>query len=684
MMTKVQQITEFGNRITRQLLLLCFFFVSQALHAQIIITSPINNQVQQRSLTDSASLLITGYAYYPYKKIEVKLEARTPVSAKPIILNVPEEQLGQGFFHTQISAKTGWHRLLLTATRSDGRQDTASVNKTGIGEVFLITGNSNSMGLPDLGAIGASENVVSFDTVNKILNSDNITVAQDEPMRMARFSQFNSKNFAYPTGETSWYWGELGDMLYKRFGTPVLFLNAGWAAASSISYREAASGKDTFNNYVGKYWPYRQPYSNIPNTLRYFNSWLGIRAVIWSHGENDAYHVRIDQASYFNNIQYLIQRVREDFGFNMPWVIGLSTVTRLENAPYPPVIQAQKTLGTLKGFNTWLGADTDTIQVPRPNHGHFENIAGGVQGLSLAARAWNRSLSDSFFRSVAPVLPKFHILTGSIPASTFPGSSFPVAFSVSNPTSQPLSFRAELLAQNGTFVVLVGRGNSSPLKIEIPSGVLSGSYRIRIVTTSPIIVGTVSDPIEIDKKYDAIGYIRQLTTEQKGDKIEVSWMMTANPGIKSITLQKSADYHSFVDLEKFPALNNQSNSGVYAYVDTDGGKASVYYRIRMEYVDGTIKYSGARVIFRDNMPPSFVVFPNPSPDQYFFLKRDKPDEEFTCSLVDLSGHEHTLVTDNNQVLGLTLVKPVYAVSAGIYILKIKTGSAITQQRIIFQ
>ena len=673
------------NKICWHLVVVCACLISTAVNAQIVITSPINNQVSQRSLKDSASLAISGYAYYPYQSMEIRLEPKANSSVKPTIQNVSVTQLNQGFFRTTIKAKTGWYRMIITAIRSDGRQDTTSVSKVGVGEVFLVTGNSNAMGIPDLGpVVGASENVVSFDTVNKYLNNENITVAYDEPMRTPKFTQFKSKNFAYPAGETSWFWGELGDMLYNRYGTPVLFLNAGWAAASSISYREAASGKDTFNNYVGKYWPFRQPYSNIPNTLRYFNSYLGIRSILWSHGENDAYQVRIDQTSYFNNIQYLIQRTREDFGFNVPWVIGLSTVTRLENNPYPPVIEAQKALGTLKGFNTWLGPDSDTIQVPRPNHGHFENVVGGIQGLSLAAKAWNRNLSDAFFKSIEPVQPEFYIQTGAIPATVSPGSSFTIPFSVSENLSRPSSFRAELLAKNGNFVVLLGSGSASPLKVVIPSGVLNGSYRIRIVATNPIVVGTVSDLIEIDRKYNSIGYIRELTTEQKADKIQLSWMVTANPGIKSITLQKSADYNSFIDLETFAALDNQLNSRVYAHTDTDDSKASIYYRIRMAYTDGPTKYAGGLVIFRENLPPGFVVFPNPTPDQYFFLRRDTPGEEFSISLFDLSGHEHTVVTDDNQVAGLTQVKPAYSVSAGAYILKIKTGSTVTTQRVIFR
>jgi hypothetical protein len=680
-------IERFQERTYRENIVRCLssigflLFLSKTLSAQVIITSPVNNQVVQRGLTDSASIAITGYAYQPYRSIDIKLEPQSGNTAKATQQTVPEKQVSQGFFRTQIKTRTGWYRLSITATRTDGRQDTASISKVGIGEVFLIAGNSNAMGVQDLGAVSGSENVVSFDTVNKYLNNENITVAFDEPMRSAAFRQFASKNFAYPAGETSWLWGEFGDLLFKRYGTPVLFVNAGWAAASSINYREAASGKDTFNNYVGKNWPYRQPYSNIPNTLRYFNSWLGIRSVIWSHGENDAYHVKIDQASYFGNIQYLIQRTREDFGFNVPWVIGMSTVTRNENKPYPPVIQAQMALGKLKGFNTWLGPDTDTIQVPRPDHGHFENVKGGIQGLTLCAKAWNRSMPDTFFKSIAPIQPRAFIHTGVVPASAFQGSSFTLPFASTEISATP-TYRAELIDQFGRFVVIVGTGNGSPLNINLPIGLLDGSYRIRVVGTNPILVGTTSELFEVNRKHITIGYIRRLTTEERDGKMEISWLMAANPGVRQITLQRSPDHHAYTDLKQFSAIENQTNSGVYAYTDHIE-KTSVYYRIRMDYTNGQTAFSGALAIFRENGPPRFIVFPNPATDQYFFLRPERSGEVFTCSLFDVSGREYTLVADESQVIGLTIIRPVYALAAGMYILKIKTESGTSIQRVVF-
>lgn len=654
---------------------------SSSLHAQLTITSPVNNQVIQRSVKDSAVVAVTGFAYYPYQSLNVRLSSQ---GRPDRVLEFPPGQLTQGFFNMQIKAGKGWHRLLVTGTRHDGRRDTVSVNRVGIGEVFLIAGNSNAMGLPNLGAIGGSENVITIDTVNKYLNSDIITVAVDEPLRSPAFTQFTSERFSYPAGETSWLWAELGDLIYKRYGTPVLFLNAGWANANSVNYQEAASGKDTENYYVGKKWPYRQPYTNVVNTLKYFHSWLGIRSVIWSHGENDAYYFNVNQTTYQNNIQYLIQKARQDFGFNVPWVIGISTVAPNFNKPYMPVNQAQKNLANMKGFNTWQGADTDTVQVPRPAHGHFENIAGGVQGLSLAAKAWNRSLPDTFFRAIIPIQPGVFIHTGAVPAQAFPGASFTLPYTIADTAREALTLQAELLTESGEFVAIVGTGKNSPLVIKLPVVLGDGTYKIRLAGTNPIRVGTVSEVIDVRKKYSKVGFIRHLNAEKKDSKVDVSWMMTANPGIRQITLQRSTDTRSYTDIHSFSAAENGVQSGVYAFSDSHTENGAVFYRIRMEFGDGRSELSGAIAVFGENPPPTFVIFPNPVTRQYFFLRLQDSETDFTCALYDMTGKQHPIQTDNTQIIGLTEVTPLYSLPPGIYVLKIVVGTNVITQRVVFQ
>ena len=295
-------------------------------HAQLVITSPVSNQVMQRNASGAASISVTAYAHYPYTSISaalIPIEGNANIAQEQLL---EADQLTQGFLLTTFTAHTGWYRLKLTGTATNGITDSAIVARVGVGEVFLIAGNSNAMGLPGLGAKDASSNVISFNAINKTLNNENITVAPDGPMTVPSFEALKSSSNIFPNGETSWYWGELGDLLFQRWKTPVLFFNTAWAAANSENYRDAASGKDAYNLYVGKYWPNRQPYSNIANTMRYMTSLTGIRAVLWAHGENDA-QLGFKETQYFDGIRTLIQNRRKDSGYNINWYISLNSAS---------------------------------------------------------------------------------------------------------------------------------------------------------------------------------------------------------------------------------------------------------------------------------------------------------------------------------------------------------------------
>ena len=651
-------------------------------NAQLTISNPVNDQIFQRDANGFASIAITAYAHFPYSRIEAKLIPGQNNSHTGKEFSFTSDQIKQGFLYATIQAETGWYRLEITGYGDKGIVDSTSISRIGVGEVFLIAGNSNSMGLPDLGAKNASDQVISFNAVNKTLNSENITVAPDEPMQMAEYSPIAAKNYIFPSGETSWYWGELGDMISRKMNTPVLFLNAGWAAANSENYRDGATGKDAFNIYVGKYWPNRQPYTNIVNTIRYFNSSLGLRAVLWSHGENDA-QLNFTEENYFNNIKTLIENSRLDSGYPVPWIIARNSASFTLPKPYAPVINAQKRLAVIKNFNSFAGPDLDTIQIPRPSNGHFENISGGIQGLTLAATAWNRILTDSLFKTVIPLQPKFTIHTGLAPSKVFPGAIFTLPYYITGSTNNNNTVQAELLDETGKFVRLAGTGRGNIAGIQIPTDIPDGRYRIRLTALNPILTGSISTPFLVSKSYNKIEFINTISARKVDGSITVSWHVTANPLLKKMVLQKTIDGDLYTDLASFDAEDNQIYSRIYSYSDNNVSNESVYYRLKEENTNGEIFYSTALAILKEGTPPNFVVFPNPVTNQQFYLRPDKSETNFQCSLFDVKGREHSLLVTDQGIIGLITLRPLYNLPAGNYILRIVTDSGTSTQLIIF-
>jgi len=667
----------------RRILFILFIFLScsTGLYAQLSISNPINNQVLQRDKSGFADIAVTAYAYVPYESIEARLTPIEGYTGEPKTVVFSKSQISQGFLNNTFEAKTGWYALQLTGYASNGTKEVSETTRVGIGEVFLVAGNSNAMGLPGLGSKNSSNQVVSFNAINKFLNTENITVAPDGPMQAPQFAPIKATDYIFPSGETSWYWAELGDMLNKKLNTPVLFLNSAWAAANSENYRDGASGKDAFNIYVGKFWPNRQPYTNIVNTVRYLNSSLGLRAILWSHGENDAQQ-SVTEENYFTNIRTLITNSRRDTGKEIPWIVARNSASSTLPKPYMPIITAQNRLIALNGFNTYAGPNLDTVQMPRPEQGHFENVKGGVQGLTLAASAWNRILTDSLLKKITPLQPDYAIHTGVSPSKVFPGASFSLPYALTGLPATAPALQAELIDSTGKFIAIVGSGQQSPLDIRIPQEIKNGSYRIRLTGLAPVLTGSVSDPIAVSNTYTRIDFINRLTAKNINNKLHLAWLMAMTPGVKQITIQVNNDGESFSDIETFES-NHETKSHIYSFIDKTDIKTSSFYRLKLTYLNGEIGYSSVYSVFREGSPANLVVFPNPVTKQYFYFRADSEIKLVKCALFDARGNEHPVRVSDEEIVGLVRVEPVHSLPSGNYFLKVITETGVTGQTILF-
>ncbi|KQS32967.1 T9SS type A sorting domain-containing protein [Dyadobacter sp. Leaf189] len=651
-----------------------------ALHtakAQVAVFSPVNNQVMQRDSNGRARIPVTAYAYFPYSSIKASLFPVEGNSNAVKEMTLPGEQISQGFLHFDFNVESGWYQLKIIARSDQGIVDSVIVPRVGVGEVFLISGNSNAMGLPGLGAKDASSNVISFNKTNKTLNSENITVAPDAPMPAPAFEILKKDNYVFPNGETAWYWGELGVILSQRWKCPVLFFNTAWAAANSENYRDAASGKDAYNLYVGKFWPNRQPYSNIINTIKYLTASSGVRAILFSHGENDA-QLGFKENDYFNSIRTLIENSRRDTGYNIPWLVARNSVSQLLPNPYLPVLEAQNRLAELPGFNVFKGPYLDTVQIPRPVSGHFESLPGGVPGLTLAATAWNRSLSDSLVKQLHPVQPAYSIHTGVVPALAYPGAAFSLPYTVNENVVNPL-IQAELLDREGNFVDTLTIANNNPLRIQLPRDLANGTYRIRLAGINPTLPGSVSDSFYVDRSYSQVDFVSRISARPAGTSIYVPWLLAVDPQLREITLQKTTDGINYSDLQTFNT--SQTQSEVFGYSDTDAESDAIFYRLKMQYNSGSTSFSRVVTFFRNVGPADFTVFPNPVGRGIFYLKTKK-EEPVSCKLFDAAGRQHPIHFSDRETIGLITVRPVEVLPAGIYILKITTATSSVSRRVL--
>ncbi|GHB73902.1 T9SS type A sorting domain-containing protein [Persicitalea jodogahamensis] len=655
---------------------------TRSIYAGINISFPTKNTVIQRSQNDRGTLKIGGTLTLPYDKLEARLVALADNGQNTgtwISMSVPDRQ---GVFFGSIDAKGGWYKLEIRGFLGGVATDSVSVQPLGIGEVFLIAGHSNAMGLPNLGAKDAVDKVVSFDALNKSLSIENITIAPDAPMPAPTFEQLKASNRIFPSGESAWYWGELGSMLVARLGVPVLFMNAGWAAANSINWRETANGQNTQNIYVGRDWPNRQPYSNFINTLRYYHSWLGLRSVLWFHGENDAVHLKISKENYYQNMRRLIEKTNQDFGRAIGWAVSLCSVSYNASEPYLPVIEAQTQLAETPGLRVWRGPYADTIQVPRPAHGHFENVRGGTQGLTQMAQAWNRSLTDAYFNQTPPYTSSGFLLTGVVPGAASPGQSFLVSFSAQGVNT--FQTEVQLLSPQGDFLAVIGTGFQSPLRATLPAALPEGSYRLRVVAQSPMLPGNVSELFQVANGLPAPQLVRSVETQVNGNRLEIHALFAAHPDLVQITVERSEDREVFQAVGDIPLVFDKNSSRLYTFADLEPLSQTAYYRLRLREQSGRVQYSPSIAVFQGDNPPPFTAFPNPaSAGEPVYLRADLP-QNFEFSFTDAQGKKIPADLSDSGIIGLPVLRVSPAILPGMYFLQIKTDQATQVQRIMIR
>ncbi|MDI9873486.1 sialate O-acetylesterase [Flectobacillus rivi] len=574
---------------------------------QMTILHPINRLILQRNLSNQADLAITGYTNAAATKIEYQLvEIGKPAKGwQTLASNVLNRE-----FSGKVKVNAGFYDLYVRAWVNNTIIDEKIIEQIGVGEVFLIAGQSNAMGVQGLGSKDASEKVIVINDLDKYLDEkDNLTIAPNEPMRLHKMERALANTNMYPSGESAWLWGELADKIVQKYQVPVFLLNCGWAAATSENWSKSANGELAYNQYVSKYWPNQQPYANLKNTLQYLASHTGLRAVLWMQGESDAAHNQTSAQNYEANVKNLIEKSRQVFGYNMPWSIARSTVSS-RNEWADLVIKGQNAI--LKNVpNTFAGPETDTIQNPRPiAHGHLENVKNGIQGLTLAATAWMRTMDTTFFKKAIPYQPQTTLVPRLLPTHLPFGRNFAVYFQ--GVTSQNKTYRVELLDKDGKFVAQVGQGTNSPVTINIQNVSPLEVYRLRIVSEAPFLQSTLSNTFTLSGSWTPLNLF---TLVEKSDSLHLSWSYVEAYSPTKITVQYSTNQQNFTDV--YTENANSTLEGKWAVIRPK--EVFAYYRLKLTLADGSVVYTDTKLVIDysqvlgiENPSVSVKIFPNPA------------------------------------------------------------------------
>jgi len=371
--------------------LMAWLLFPLAIYGQISITFPTSRIVFQRDNAGNGTISITGQYSQNIERIEARVIPMNPGQGEQTDWRTIQQNPQGGFYSGNISVRGGWYELQVRGIANGNPISSAELQRVGVGEVFLIAGQSNAQGFYNYGAPSPGD-----DRVNCV-NYRNAT-NQNGSFPQPNFVKMSDNADVGPRGLSPWCWGKLGDILTSRLNVPVLFYNAAWEGTASKNWSETVDGGTTNSIYINDKYPPGQPYANLRLALNYYASLTGLRAVLWHQGEADNL-LNTSTGTYVSNLQTIINKSRQHFGKTVGWVVA--RVSYYNNKKNQDVINGQNQT-VLSTQSVFFGPDTDDIQIPRPDGAHFQN-----GGLTDAANAWNASLDDNFFNSCFPQTGNF-------------------------------------------------------------------------------------------------------------------------------------------------------------------------------------------------------------------------------------------------------------------------------------
>ena len=463
------------------------FLLSLALPSLAQISMPTSRIVFQRGNDNTANVPIAG-----------RSGATAYVQARATALNGGQSTDWQTIasntgatFEGTMRLSGGWYRLeVRTASGS-----VWTVDRVGVGEVFVTAGQSNSYGNNwDTGA--AQDDRVS---VADYWGGGGGSIAENQ--LPTTFSQAGLKTNA-PGGTVSagpaaplFMWGAFADRIVQKTGVPVLILGAGYGGTSSSNWRDAANGAQSTGNVTNN-----APYRGLGVAILHYLKRTGVRAVLWNQGESDGNLT--SRQDYINNVMVAINKSRQQSGFStLSWVIAKASYiptkfTGIVATTDAGIISAQEALGGMT--NNWSGPYTDPYQYPqyRLDDGlHFAR-----QDCQFLAGLWADRLDGNFFSQVQPSLPSRTPLltTGYIlPMTVGAGAYVNVPYISTLPVGGDNQYRVDILTEGGTVLATITTGGGNPIGVTIPAWA-NGRYRLRVSASSPAYQGESSETFTVN------------------------------------------------------------------------------------------------------------------------------------------------------------------------------------------
>jgi hypothetical protein len=307
---------------------------------------PRDYQVFQRRSKSAGAVIVRGRAEANIEQVEARVTGMGPSGALPGRWEAVSLDPTSHSFSTELSVPAGgWYSVDVRA--SDGSKVVAegSVGHVGVGEVFVIAGQSNSTNCGQEKLKPASGMVSTFSGQAWRLANDPQPGVHDNSM----------------SGSP---WPAFGDALYAQFRVPIGIASTGHAGSSITQWQTDGE-------------LFRWTTQRMKQLGR-----QGFRAVLWHQGETD---VAMNSDDYARHLTDLIRASRQSTGWNVPWFVAQVSYHNPSNPSSASVRAGQKKV--CDAGTALTGPDTDTLTGDnRDNGGKGIHFSG--KGLQAHGQAW--------------------------------------------------------------------------------------------------------------------------------------------------------------------------------------------------------------------------------------------------------------------------------------------------------
>jgi hypothetical protein len=291
-------------------------------------------------------------------------------------------QRKEGTFRGELLAPAGgFYRVEVRGALRGVLTAAAAVQHVGVGEVFVIAGQSNATNYGEVKQTSRTRMVSAFDGHSWRIADDPQPGVQDSSTKGSFIPSF-------------------GDAMYEKYRIPIGIAAMGHGSTSIRQWLpegERFALPPTMPKYVrqsasGEWESDGTLFNGMMARIRQLGA-HGFRALLWHQGESDAHQQaghEISGADYARLLTHIIEASRREAGWDFPWFVAEVSYHTPADASTPEIRDAQRSLW--QSGIALEGPDTDRlIGAMRQNNGAGVHMSDA--GLKAHGQLWADKVS---------------------------------------------------------------------------------------------------------------------------------------------------------------------------------------------------------------------------------------------------------------------------------------------------